>query len=375
MLSSSLDISSTSLERARKRHRFRNPWYDRRFAGAIRCALVVAALLSGTMFLRTSSAARAAESLDARLHPLLLSRDDDAQYAEEFNFTASLPKKAKAPKADKKKSKKSKKEKKADKKNDEKKRGDAKKQAEPAVCETGLMSAPGDVRACCAPHCGSCDSACGDAACCAPAIIETGLVCRGPFDSQCVWARDAAAHLEAVATSGMMPPRGEATDYELDPRSPLAIATSLEDLEAVVAELPVSRRRAYVLHMDPAKYQLGDPGRGSYPLAPQLSYLPKRFVVHLGMRLRLRDNTVVLALGGAVTGTRIYCAYVDDESDVKPTRVMLTPFTSVTDIVAHDDADVRAAAAAYRALWRANPVIKEVQSTHWNEHRTFERAG
>ncbi|KAH8063349.1 hypothetical protein JL722_2517 [Aureococcus anophagefferens] len=342
MLSSSLDISSTSLERARKRHRFRNPWYDRRFAGAIRCALVVAALLSGTMFLRTSSAARAAESLDARLHPLLLSRDDDAQYAEERRT---------------------------------KKRGDAKKQAEPAVCETGLMSAPGDVRACCAPHCGSCDSACGDAACCAPAIIETGLVCRGPFDSQCVWARDAAAHLEAVATSGMMPPRGEATDYELDPRSPLATAASLEDLEAIVAELPVSRRRAYVLHMDPAKYQLGDPGRGSYPLAPQLSYLPKRFVVHLGMRLRLRDNTVVLALGGAVTGTRIYCAYVDDESDVKPTRVMLTPFTSVTDIVAHDDADVRAAAAAYRALWRANPVIKEVQSTHWNEHRTFERAG
>ena len=91
MLAASLDTNPKALERARKRHRFRNPWYDRRFSGAIRCSLLVVVLVTMTMYLRTNSAAKAAERLNARLHPLLLSRDDDAQYAEEFNFTASLP--------------------------------------------------------------------------------------------------------------------------------------------------------------------------------------------------------------------------------------------------------------------------------------------
>ena len=387
MLAASLDINPKALERARKRHRFRNPWYDRRFSGAIRCSLLVVVLVTMTMYLRTNSAAKAAERLNARLHPLLLSRDDDAQYAEEFNFTASLParKSKKKPfssssskkeaKATTWKKETSKKEKKASSKKDKKKQGDARATSE-AVCETGILSEPGDVRACCAPHCGACaKSSCGDAACCAPSILETGVLCRGPFDSQCVWAKDVGKHLAAVADRGMTLPRGEATDYLLDPRSPLATCTTLTALGDLVAQLPVSRRRAYVLHMDPRQYQLGDPARGSYPLAPQLSYLPKRFVIHFGMRLRLRDNTVVLTLGGAITGTRVYCAYVDVDAAAAaaPLAIMLTPFTSVTDIVGHDEADVAAAADAYRTLWKANPKIKEVASVHWNEHRTFER--
>ena len=45
--------------------------------------------------------------------------------------------------------------------------------------------------------------------------------------------------------------------------APLFRCRSLEDLEEVLAELPVSRRRAYVLHVDPGKYLIGDPARGS----------------------------------------------------------------------------------------------------------------
>lgn len=370
MRSASLDISATSLERARKRHRFRNPAYDRRFGSFLRCGAALVALVGATSYLRSRSGT---DRSSFRPTLALLSRDDDAQYAEEFNFTASLPrrKRPKSKAADPKKAKKASKSKKAPSRKAAAKGAARKSRDEDEACATGVLSAPGAVRACCAPHCGACDGACIDAACCAPSIKEVGLVCRGPFDSQCVWAENVKAHLASVAARGAPLPRGEATDYALDAASPLATVATLDGLDAVVAELPVSRRRAYVLHMDPTLYQLGDPGEGSYPLAVQLSYLPKRFVVHFGMRLRLRDNTVVLTLGGVATGTRIFCAYVTDGADV----VELTPFTSVTDIVSHDDADVARAAAYYRALWDKPPIIKEIASLHFDAHRTFDRAG
>merc|ERR1711871_133368 len=162
----------------------------------------------------------------------------------------------------------------------------------------------------CAPHCSKC-AASEDKACNAPGIIKSGIVCRGPFDSQCVWPEDHEAHKHKYRGSALTLPAGEPTDYKLDTNSPLLKCSTLSCLDAAISELPVTRRRAYVLHMDPSIYQLGDPSRGSsVPLAPQLSYLPKRLVVHFGMRLRLRDNSEVLALGGAVTGVRVYCVVV-----------------------------------------------------------------
>ena len=94
------------------------------------------------------------------------------------------------------------------------------------------------------------------------------------------------------------------------------------------------------------------------------------------MRLRLRDGTTVLALGGAVTGVRIYCAFVADrDGDRLSETVELVPFTAVSDIVSHGDADVAAASDAYRRLWNANPIIREIGSAHWDAHRTFDRGG
>merc|ERR1711977_507905 len=94
----------------------------------------------------------------------------------------------------------------------------------------------------------------------------------------------------------------------------------------------------------------------SVPLAPQLSYLPKRLVVHFGMRLRLRDNSEVLALGGAVTGVRVYCVVVACRNgDALPDTVELVPFTSVADIMGHSDADVGQAARAYKSCGARTP--------------------
>ena len=128
--------------------------------------------------------------------------------------------------------------------------------------------------------------------------------------------------------------------------------------------------------MDLSIYQLGDPTRGSsVPLAPQLSYLPKRLVVHFGMRLRLRDNSEVLALGGAVTGVRVYCVVVAcRDGDALPDTVELVPFTSVADIMGHSDSDVGQAARAYKKLWRADPVLRDVSSAMYASHRTFDQS-
>ena len=92
------------------------------------------------------------------------------------------------------------------------------------------------------------------------------------------------------------------------------------------------------------------------------------------MTLKPPFPTQVLTLGGAVTGTRIYCAYVSEMPDKsRPKVVELTPFTSVVDIVSHSNRDVAIAAQEYKRLWNVNPVIKEIASQNWNEHRTFDR--
>ena len=347
MLSSSTWVDARALKYAQKKYRYRNPYFDRRYRGLVKIAIVVGLLGAGILY-------KNRRAVEKRLHPLLLSRDDDAQYGNEYDFSHEL----------------------AGRHSSHPERPDHEKANE--VCSTGLLSDEGrwpGVRACCAPHCAKC-AASEDKACNAPGIIRSGIVCRGPFDSQCVWPEDHEAHKHKYRGSALTLPAGEPTDYELDSNSPLLKCSTLSCLDAAISELPVSRRRAYVLHMDPSIYQLGDPTRGSsVPLAPQLSYLPKRLVVHFGMRLRLRDNSEVLALGGAVTGVRVYCVVVAcRDGDALPDTVELVPFTSVADIMGHSDADVAQAARAYRKLWRADPVLRDVSSAMYASHRTFDQS-
>ena len=347
MLSSSTWVDARALKYAQKKYRYRNPYFDRRYRGLVKIAIVIGLLGAGILY-------KNRRAVEKRLHPLLLSRDDDAQYGNEYDFSHEL----------------------AGRHSSHPERPEHEKSNE--VCSTGLLSDEGrwpGVRACCAPHCSKC-AASEDKACNAPGIIKSGIVCRGPFDSQCVWPEDHEAHKHKYRGSALTLPAGEPTDYELDANSPLLKCSTLSCLDAAISELPVSRRRAYVLHMDPSIYQLGDPTRGSsVPLAPQLSYLPKRLVVHFGMRLRLRDNSEVLALGGAVTGVRVYCVVVAcRDGDALPDTVELVPFTSVADIMGHSDSDVGQAARAYKKLWRADPVLRDVSSAMYASHRTFDQS-
>tara|TARA_B100000614_G_scaffold228889_1_gene220950 strand:- start:54 stop:305 length:252 start_codon:yes stop_codon:yes gene_type:complete len=83
----------------------------------------------------------------------------------------------------------------------------------------------------------------------------------------------------------------------------------------------------------------------------------------------------VLALGGAVTGVRVYCVVVAcRDGDALPDTVELVPFTSVADIMGHSDSDVGQAARAYKKLWRADPVLRDVSSAMYASHRTFDQS-
>jgi len=346
MLSSSLHLNAQALKHAQKKHRWRNPYFDRRYRGLAKVLGVIG--LMGCALLYSKR-----RSIQKRLHPLLMSRDDDAQYGNEYDFGHELaPRHANHPD-----------------------RPDHERARE--VCATGLLSVPDahKARACCAPHCARCDGTQTDKTCSSETIIASGIICRGPFDSQCVWAADEEAQKHRYRSLGRTLPAGEPTFYTLDTNAPLVKCSTLTCLDAAISELPVSRRRAYVLHMDPQTYQLGDPSKGtSYPLAPQLSYLPKRLVVHFGMRLRLRDNSEVLALGGTVTGVRVYCAFVAcRDGDAIPDTVELAPFNDVADIVSHSDEDVAQASRAYRKLWNADPALRDVSSAAYAAHRTFDR--
>ena len=57
-----------------------------------------------------------------------------------------------------------------------------------------------------------------------------------------------------------------------------------------------------------------------------------------------------------------------------PDTVELVPFTSVADIMGHSDSDVAQAARAYRKLWRADPVLRDVSSAMYASHRTFDQS-
>ena len=83
---------------------------------------------------------------------------------------------------------------------------------------------------------------------------------------------------------------------------------------------------------------------------------------------KLRVTGVVLTLGGVVTASRIYCAFVSD--DRAATSVSLAPFTAVLDIVGHDDTLVRRAAAVYSRLWHAPLTFDAATSAQWGDHRT-----
>ena len=344
MLSSSTWVDARALKYAQKKYRYRIPYFDRRYRGLVKIAVVM--VYWGWILYKNRRA------VEKRLHPLFLSTDDDAQYGNEYDFSHEL----------------------AGRHASHPDRPEHEKAHE--VCATGLLSDEGrwpGVRACCAPHCSKC-AASEDKACNAPGIIKSGIVCRGPFDSQCVWPEDHEAHKHKYRGSALTLPAGEPTDYELDASSPLLKCSTLSCLDAAISELPVSRRRAYVLHMDPSIYQLGDPSRGSsVPLAPQLSYLPKRLVVHFGMRLRLRDNSEVLALGGAVTGVRVYCVVVAcRDGDALRTRGT-GPFYVGGGHLGDPPIPMwpRRSGLAEGAR---GPVLRDVSSAMYASHRTFDQS-
>jgi len=237
-------------------------------------------------------------------------------------------------------------------------------------CSTGIVSQRvGGVRACCDSSCDVCagDDTC-EGYCCKMPILHAAIDCATPFDTHCVIGAKAdhgapAPHIAAEASHVV------AGGYQLSPDARLAHATSLAELDDELGTLTLSRRRSYVLHMDPMRYQIGTP---AFPLAPQLSYLARRIVIHFGMQVRLRDNRVVLTLGAAVTAARIYCVYV--AKTPAGNALEMTAFSNVVDIVAHDDALVTEASAAYLALWQTKIGVVDVKSPLWETHRTFDKS-
>ena len=83
MLSSSTWIDSRALKNAQKKYRYRNPYFDRRYRGLVKIAVVIGLLGAGILY-------KNRRAVEKRLHPLLLSRDDDAQYGNEYDFSHEL---------------------------------------------------------------------------------------------------------------------------------------------------------------------------------------------------------------------------------------------------------------------------------------------
>ena len=146
MLSSSTWVDARALKYAQKKYRYRNPYFDRRYRGLVKIAVVIGLLGAGILY-------KNRRAVEKRLHPLLLSRDDDAQYGNEYDFSHEL----------------------AGRHASHPERPEHEKSNE--VCSTGLLSDEGrwpGVRACCAPHCSKC-AASEDKACNAPGIIKSGI--------------------------------------------------------------------------------------------------------------------------------------------------------------------------------------------------------
>ena len=83
MLSSSTWVDARALKYAQKKYRYRNPYFDRRYRGLVKIAIVVGLLGAGILY-------KNRRAVEKRLHPLLLSRDDDAQYGNEYDFSHEL---------------------------------------------------------------------------------------------------------------------------------------------------------------------------------------------------------------------------------------------------------------------------------------------
>ena len=83
MLSSSTWVDARALKYAQKKYRYRNPYFDRRYRGLVKIAVVIGLLGAGILY-------KNRRAVEKRLHPLLLSRDDDAQYGNEYDFSHEL---------------------------------------------------------------------------------------------------------------------------------------------------------------------------------------------------------------------------------------------------------------------------------------------
>ena len=83
MLSSSTWVDARALKYAQKKYRYRNPYFDRRYRGLVKIAVVIGLLGAGILY-------KNRRAVEKRLHPLFLSTDDDAQYGNEYDFSHEL---------------------------------------------------------------------------------------------------------------------------------------------------------------------------------------------------------------------------------------------------------------------------------------------